>query len=66
MEPADGYTARFDVVSRGSRRRVTVGAEVRDRDDDGAIPTEAWFHGEEYRLDVEEDADETSVYVRRL
>ena len=66
MERADGYTARFDVVKRGSSQRVTVGAELRNRDDDGAIPTEAWFHGEEYRLDVESDADETSIYVRRL
>lgn len=65
MERADVYTAQFDVVSEGGRRRFTVGTEPRERDNDGAIPTEAWFQGEEYRLDVEDD-DGTTIYVRRL
>lgn len=66
MVHADVYPARFDVVSRGGRGRATVGVETRDRDHDGAIPTEAWFQGEEYRLDIEEDAEGFSIYVRRL
>lgn len=66
MVRANVYIARFDVVSRGGHQRVTLGAEPRDRDDDGAIPTEAWFQGEEYRLDVEKDTEGMSIYVRRL
>ncbi|MGN6219523.1 MAG: hypothetical protein ACTHNQ_08465 [Microbacterium sp.] len=65
MDPADLYTAQFDVVSAGGARRFTVGTEWRDREGDGAIPTEAWFHGEEFRLDVEDD-DGITIYVRRL
>ncbi|WP_127818285.1 hypothetical protein [Microbacterium sp. CPCC 204701] len=65
MERADLHTARFDVVSEGGRSRFTVGEEQRGRESDGSIPTEAWFHGEEYRLDVEDD-DGVTVYVRRL
>jgi hypothetical protein len=65
MERADLYAARFDVVSAGGRRRFSVGAEARDRDADGAVPTEAWFHGEEFRLDVEDDGG-VAIYVRRL
>lgn len=65
MEPADPYTAQFDVVSEGGRSRFTVGEEQRGRESDGSIPTEAWFQGEEYRLDVE-DVDGVAVYVRRL
>ena len=65
MERQDLYTAQFDVVSSGGRRRFSVGLEGRDRDADGAIPTEAWFQGEEYRLDVE-DEDGVAIYVRRL
>lgn len=65
MERADVYTAQFDVVSAGGGRRFTLGTEARDREADGAIPTEAWFHGEEYRLDVEDDNGIT-IYVRRL
>lgn len=59
------YTAQFDVVSAGGRRRFSVGTEARDREPDSSIPTEAWFEGEEYRLDVEGDGG-ISVYVKRL
>lgn len=65
MERDDVYTAQFDVVTAGGGRRFTVGTEARDREADGAIPTEAWFHGEEYRLDVEDDQG-IAIYVRRL
>lgn len=65
MERADLYTAQFDVVSHGGRNRFTIGEEQRDRESDGSIPTEAWFQGEEYRLDVEDDGGVT-IYVRRL
>jgi len=65
MDRADLYPARFDMVSAGGRNRSTVGEELRERDTDGAIPTEAWFQGEEYRLDVEDD-DGVSIYVRRM
>lgn len=65
MERADLYTAQFDVVNTGGGRRFTVGVETCERDDDGAIPTEAWFQGEEFRLEVEDD-DGVAVYVRRL
>jgi hypothetical protein len=65
MESAEPYTAQFDEVSLGGRARLTVGLELRDRESDGSIPTEAWFHGEEFRLDVE-DRDGVAIYVRRL
>jgi hypothetical protein len=65
MDPPDVFTARFDEVAAGGRRRVTVGIESRDRESDGSIPTAAWFRGEEYRLDVEDEAG-VSIYVRRL
>lgn len=59
------YTARFDEVGIHGGRRVTLGEEERDREEDGAIPRVAWFHGEEYYLDVE-DNDGVAIYVRRL
>lgn len=59
------FTARFDEVASGGRRRVTVGIEPRDRESDGSIPTATWFRGEEYRLDVEDEAGSV-IYVRRL
>lgn len=59
------YTARFDLMNTGGRRRTNVGTEPRERDADGAIPTEAWFHGEEFRLDSENE-DGVAIYVRRL
>lgn len=65
MDRADVYTAQFDVISAGGRRRFSVGSEQLERESDGAIPTEAWFQGEEYRLDVEDD-DGVSIYVRWL
>ncbi|WP_127818338.1 hypothetical protein [Microbacterium sp. CPCC 204701] len=65
MGHADLYTARFDVVGESARKRFTVGEEHRDREANGAIPTEAWFHGEEYRFDVE-DGDGVAICVRRL
>jgi len=65
MVPADTYTARFDEVSVGGQTRLTVGTELRDRESDGSLPTEAWFHGEEFRLEVE-DEDGVAQYVRRL
>ncbi len=65
MDGADLYTAQFDEVAAGGQRRFTRGLELRDREPDGSIPTEAWFHGEEFRLDVEND-DGVSIYVRRL
>jgi hypothetical protein len=65
MERADLYTAQFDEVSAGGEHRFTMGLEQRDREPDGSIPTEAWFRGEEYRLDVEDD-DGVTIYVRRL
>jgi len=65
MDRADLFTAQFDVVSAGGQRRFTEGSEARERDRDGAIPTEAWFEGEEYRLDVEDDGG-VAIYVRRL
>jgi len=65
MTRDDPYTARFDEVDAGGRARSTVGEELRERDPDGATPTEAWFHGEEYRLETELD-DGVAVYVRRL
>ncbi|MDF2563436.1 MAG: hypothetical protein K0R99_4882 [Microbacterium sp.] len=65
MDREEPYAAQFDVISAGGRRRFSVGTESRDRDSDGAIPTEAWFQGEEYRLDVEDD-DGVSIYVRWL
>ena len=54
--------ARFDEVVTGGHRRVTVGLENRDRESDGSIPTAAWFRGEEYRLDIEDEAG-VAVYV---
>jgi hypothetical protein len=65
MEPPNAYKARFDEVVTGGHRRVTVGIEIRDRESDGSIPTAAWFRGEEYRLDIEDEAG-AAIYVRRL
>lgn len=65
MDREDLYTAQFDVISAGGRRRFSVGTEPRAREADGSIPTEAWFQGEEYRLDVEDDYG-ISIYVRWL
>lgn len=65
MDRPDLYSAQFDEVTEFGHRRVTVGIENRDRESDGSIPTEAWFRGEEYRLDVE-DQDGVAIYVRRL
>ncbi|WP_194397140.1 hypothetical protein [Microbacterium atlanticum] len=65
MQPANLFTARFDEVATGGQRRVTVGVEVRDREADGSIPTAAWFRGEEYRLDIEDDSG-GAIYVRRF
>ena len=65
MEPPNVYRARFDEVATGGRRRITVGIEILDRESDGSIPTAAWFRGEEYRLDIEDDEGVT-IYVRRL
>ncbi|MEV4686872.1 hypothetical protein MRBLWH7_002555 [Microbacterium sp. LWH7-1.2] len=66
MAPPDTFEARFDEVATGGQRRVAVGVEVRDRESDGSIPTAAWFRGEEYRLDVEDEEAGTAIYVRRL
>ncbi|WP_341998914.1 hypothetical protein MRBLWH7_000539 [Microbacterium sp. LWH7-1.2] len=65
MEPPNVYKARFDEVATGRRRRVTVGIEILDRESDGSVPTAAWFRGEEYRLDIEDD-EGVAIYVRRL
>ncbi|MBD8024417.1 hypothetical protein [Microbacterium gallinarum] len=65
MEPPNVYRARFDEVATGGRRRITVGIEILDRESDGSIPTAAWFRGEEYRLDIEDD-EGVAIYVRRL
>ena len=65
MEPPNVFTARFDEVAPGGQRRVTVGVEMRDRESDGSIPTAAWFGGEEYRLDIEDQAG-LAIYVRRF
>lgn len=65
MEPTNLFTARFDEVVTGGQRRVTVGVEIRDRESDGSIPSAAWFRGEEYRLDIEDEAG-VAVYVRRF
>jgi hypothetical protein len=65
MEPPDVFNAQFDEVAPGGQRRVTVGMEVRDRESDGSIPTAAWFRGEEYRLDIEDEAG-VAIYVRRF
>jgi hypothetical protein len=65
MHRGDVYTARFDEVAEGGRRRVTVGVELRDRESDGSLPTSAWFRGEAYRFDAEGD-EGVAVYVRRL
>jgi hypothetical protein len=65
MEPPNLFKARFDEVAAGGKRRVTVGIEFRDRESDGSVPTAAWFHGEEYRLDIEDEVG-VAIYVRRL
>lgn len=65
MEPPNAYEARFDEVVTGGYGRVTVGIEIRDRESDGSVPTAAWFRGEEYRLDVEDEAG-IAIYARRL
>ena len=65
MEPPNVCKARFDEVATGGRRRVTVGMEILDRESDGSVPTAAWFRGEEYRLEIE-DEEGVAVYVRRL
>lgn len=65
MEPPNVFKARFDEVAPGGQRRVTVGVEMRDRESDGSIPTAAWFRGEEYRLDIEDQAG-IAIYVRRF
>ncbi|WP_169582893.1 MULTISPECIES: hypothetical protein [Microbacterium] len=65
MRHAEPYTAQFDEVRSGGRIRATVGVEIRDRETDGSVPTEAWFRGEEYRLESD-GGSEPSVYVRRL
>ena len=65
MELPNVCKARFDEVVTGGHRRVTVGIEIRDRESDGSIPTAAWFRGEEYRLDIEDEAG-VAVYIRRL
>lgn len=63
MERADLYTAQFDVVSDGGRRRFTEGTELRERRPDGSIPPVAMLGEERYELDVEDD-DGISVYLR--
>ena len=65
MVPPNAFRARFDEVATGGERRVIVGIELRDRESDGSVPTAAWFRGEEYRLDIEDEAG-VAIYVRRL
>ncbi|WP_426320785.1 hypothetical protein [Microbacterium sp. E-13] len=65
MQPSNVFNARFDEVATGGERRVTVGVQILDRESDGSIPVAAWFRGEEYRLDVE-DQDGVAIYVRRF
>ncbi|NLP82567.1 hypothetical protein HF576_01770 [Microbacterium sp. CFH 90308] len=65
MERADLFTAQFDEVSDNGRRRFMVATELREREADGSIPARAWFNGEEFELDAEDD-DGITIYVRQL
>jgi hypothetical protein len=62
MHRVEHFTAQFDEIRAGRRR--TVGVETRDLESDGSIPPHAWFQGEEFELDVEDD-EGTTIYVRR-
>ncbi|MBP1077098.1 hypothetical protein JOD63_001066 [Microbacterium terrae] len=64
MDPPNVCTARFDEVVTGGRRWATVGIEILARESDGSVPTAAWFRGEEYRLEIE-DEEGVAIYVRR-